>query len=235
MPQMRTVGRGRRMTTTPMRPSLEFDRRQAKRLLRAIRLRAPDAIARLRRQHPRFSNSGFTNSDSDLARCKLADAQLVIARERGASSWPAWTQAVAARHRHPADRNIPLEDIHMSFGPVIPILRIFDEAKAREFYVDYLGFGIDWEHRFEPDSPLYMQASKNACVLHLSEHHGDATPGSAVRVHTDELDAFHQSLIAKKYKHYNPSIEDMPWGTRDMSVQDPFGNRLTFTSAANAG
>jgi hypothetical protein len=23
----------------------------------------------------------------------------------------------------------------------------------------------------------------------------------------------------------------MPWGTRDMSVADPFGNRLTFTSA----
>jgi hypothetical protein len=23
----------------------------------------------------------------------------------------------------------------------------------------------------------------------------------------------------------------MPWGTRDMSVKDPFGNRLTFTDA----
>jgi hypothetical protein len=23
----------------------------------------------------------------------------------------------------------------------------------------------------------------------------------------------------------------MPWGTRDMTIADPFGNRLTFTSA----
>ena len=57
----------------------------------------------------------------------------------------------------------------------IPILRIFDEAKAREFYVDFLGFTIDWEHRFEPGLPLYMQVSKDDCILHLSEHHGDGT------------------------------------------------------------
>ena len=35
-------------------------------------------------------------------------------------------------------------------GRITPILRIFDEAKAREFYVDFLGFKVDWEHRFEP-------------------------------------------------------------------------------------
>jgi len=56
-----------------------------------------------------------------------------------------------------------------------PIFRIFDEAKAREFYVDFLGFTIDWEHRFEPGLPLYMQVSKDDCILHLSEHHGDGT------------------------------------------------------------
>jgi uncharacterized glyoxalase superfamily protein PhnB len=26
-------------------------------------------------------------------------------------------------------------------------------------------------------------------------------------------------------------LDDTPWGTRDMSVKDPFGNRLTFTTA----
>lgn len=37
---------------------------------------------------------------------------------------------------------------------VIPILRIFDEAKAREFYIDWLGFSVDWEHRFNSNTPL---------------------------------------------------------------------------------
>ena len=119
----------------------------------------------------------------------------------------------------------------MSFGKPTPILRIFDEAKAREFYVDFLGFKVDWEHRFEPGLPLYMQVSKDRCVIHLSEHHGDCSPGSAMRIETSELDAFHQELIAKRYKHARPGIGDTPWGSRDMSVTDPFGNRLTFTSA----
>ena len=118
----------------------------------------------------------------------------------------------------------------MKFGGATPILRIFDEAKAREFYVDFLGFKIDWEHRFEPGLPLYMQISKDRCILHLSEHYGDSTPGAALRIGVDELEAFQKELLAKEYKHARPGIEDMPWGTRDMSIRDPFGNRLTFTN-----
>ena len=32
----------------------------------------------------------------------------------------------------------------IEFNQTVPILRSFDEAKAREFYVDYLGFKVDW-------------------------------------------------------------------------------------------
>ena len=119
----------------------------------------------------------------------------------------------------------------MSFGNLTPILRIFNEAKAREFYIDFLGFKVDWEHRFEAGLPLYMQISKGACVIHLSEHHGDCSPGAAMRIETDELETFQRQLVAKSYKHARPEIEEMPWGSRDMSVCDPFGNRLTFTNA----
>jgi uncharacterized glyoxalase superfamily protein PhnB len=121
----------------------------------------------------------------------------------------------------------------MSFGRTTPILRIFDEAKAREFYVDFLGFKVDWEHRFEDNLPLYMQISKDGCVIHLSEHHGDCSPGAQVRIETDELEDFQKQLLAKQYKYARPGIKDMPWG-KDMSVGDPFGNRLTFTSASNS-
>src|ERR1700722_12232959 len=58
-------------------------------------------------------------------------------------------------------------------GRVVPILRILDVAKAKEFYGDFLGFQIDWEHRFGPDLPLYAQISREGAVLHLSEHFGD--------------------------------------------------------------
>jgi catechol 2,3-dioxygenase-like lactoylglutathione lyase family enzyme len=118
----------------------------------------------------------------------------------------------------------------VTLGKTTPILRIFDEAKAREFYVDFLGFKVDWEHRFEPGTPLYLQVSRGDCVLHLSEHHGDGVPGIALRIDAPELDAFHLELTAKRYKYARPGIEKMPWGTRDMSIKDPFGNRLTFTA-----
>lgn len=119
----------------------------------------------------------------------------------------------------------------MSFGKTTPILRMFDEAKAKEFYVDFLGFKLDWEHRFEEALPLYMQISKDGCVIHLSEHHGDCSPGAALRIETNELDEFQRELLAKQYKYARPAINEMPWGSRDMSLCDPFGNRLTFTNA----
>ena len=31
------------------------------------------------------------------------------------------------------------------FHQTIPILRIFDVEKAKEFYVGFLGFAVDWE------------------------------------------------------------------------------------------
>jgi uncharacterized glyoxalase superfamily protein PhnB len=119
----------------------------------------------------------------------------------------------------------------MSFGKTTPILRIFDEAKAKEFYVDFLGFKVDWEHRFEAGLPVYMQVSKDGCVLHLSEHHGDSIPGAGMRIQTNELEEFQKQLLAKAYKYARPGIRDMPWGSRDMTITDPFGNRLTFTNA----
>jgi uncharacterized glyoxalase superfamily protein PhnB len=119
----------------------------------------------------------------------------------------------------------------MALTNTTPILRIFDEAKAREFYVDFLGFQVDWQHRFEPSLPIYLQVSRGGCVLHLTEHHGDASPGAAMRIQTDDIDALHTELNAKQYPYARPCIEATPWDTRDMSVKDPFGNRLTFTTA----
>jgi uncharacterized glyoxalase superfamily protein PhnB len=117
----------------------------------------------------------------------------------------------------------------MGLSSTTPILRIFDEAKAREFYVDFLGFTVDWEHRFGDNFPLYMQVSKDRCVLHLSEHHGDCSPGSAVRIEAPGVDVMSRELRAKKYRYANPGCaQATPWGTKELALTDPFGNRLIF-------
>lgn len=117
----------------------------------------------------------------------------------------------------------------MKLGSVTPILRIFDEAKARQFYVDYLGFTVDWEHRFGPGMLLYLQVSRGDCTLHLSEHHGDCCPGAALRIEVDDIDGLHAELTTRQYGYARPAIEDTPWETRELSVKDPFGSRLTFS------
>lgn len=115
----------------------------------------------------------------------------------------------------------------MQFAPAIPILRIFSVDKAREFYLDFLGFQLDWEHRFAPDLPLYMQIHRDGLILHLSEHHGDATPGAAVFARVEDLKALERELLAKRYGYARPQAEAVDWGL-EMQVADPFGNRLRF-------
>lgn len=116
----------------------------------------------------------------------------------------------------------------MRLAPAIPIIRIFSEQKAKEFYLDSLGFKLEWEHRFEEQLPLYAQIRRSDLVIHLSEHHGDATPGSAIFVPLDDIDALHGELTAKNYSYARPGIDEMPWG-RVMEIADPFGNRIRFS------
>jgi hypothetical protein len=110
----------------------------------------------------------------------------------------------------------------------IPILRIFSVEKAREFYLGFLGFQVDWEHRFEPTAPLYMQVSQGNCLLHLSEHYGDACPGLTVFVRVKGVEEFQQQLLAKNYPYLRPGVDRCFEGAKIMEVIDPFGNRLRF-------
>ncbi|MCW5603857.1 MAG: VOC family protein [Burkholderiales bacterium] len=103
----------------------------------------------------------------------------------------------------------------------IPVLRIFDLAKAREFYLDFLGFQVDWEHRFESGAPVYLQVSRGNCILHLTEHHGDCCPGSTVFVRVSGLEPFHREIMAKGYVRIRPGIEIAPWNAKQMEVTDP--------------
>lgn len=110
----------------------------------------------------------------------------------------------------------------------IPVLRIFDYEKAIEFYVNWLEFTIDWEHVFAPSMPKYIQLSNGEIKLHLTEHHGDCTPGAKVFIECTDLVAYNQKLLDKKYPFNRPGISKAPWDAVIMEVVDPFGNKLLF-------
>ena len=116
----------------------------------------------------------------------------------------------------------------MALSSPIPLLRIFDEASAMKFYIDWLGFRVDWEHRFEPDFPLYLQVSRDSCRLHLTGHHGDCSPGAKLRIGCQDVAALLAEIESRTYKALRPGIETPPWGGKELTLTDPFANRLTF-------
>ena len=118
--------------------------------------------------------------------------------------------------------------MEITFTSIVPILRIFDIAKADEFYLGFLGFSVDWDHRFYDNAPLYRQISRGNLILHLSEHHGDGSPGARLRVMMQGVEAFHREISAKNYRYMRPGLERTPWGTLETGAIDPFGNLIRF-------
>lgn len=146
-----------------------------------------------------------------------ATALEMVAQQLGYKDW----NTASARLPHEAPR------LGITLEKAIPILRMFDEAKAREFYLDFLGFSVEFEHRFEPGLPLYLGLSRDSLQVHLSEHHGDASPGTTLFVPVQDIERLRDELQGKQYGYGRPEIVDQGWG-RLLEVHDPFGNRIRF-------
>ena len=142
----------------------------------------------------------------------------IVAAQFGFSDWNILSSIVERETRPPAAPQ---------FEQAVPIIRIFDVAKAHEFYLGFLGFSLDWEHRYGENFPLYTQISRDGLRLHLSEHAGDATPGCNMVVYMIGIRALHAELTGKDYRYMKPGLSDE--GTRlELQVIDPFQNRIRF-------
>jgi len=116
---------------------------------------------------------------------------------------------------------------------VTPQLRSTDWDRTRAFYEDGLGFRVQWEHRFEPGFPVFAQVTRDGLSLFLTEHAGDCQVGGAAYIIVDDLDAFYREITERGIR-VAERPQDTPWGTREMSVIDPDGNRLRFAEAGSA-
>lgn len=143
----------------------------------------------------------------------------IVARQFGVATW----NVLSARIDAPDPKRRPA----IAFEQAVPIVRIFDVAKAHEFYLGFLGFSVDWEHRFHANAPLYTQVSRAGLTLHLSEHAGDATPGGNMVVYMAGVRAFNRELLDKNYTYMRPGLSEEEWGL-EMQVIDPFNNRIRF-------
>ncbi|MGW4376261.1 glyoxalase superfamily protein [Streptomyces albidoflavus] len=99
---------------------------------------------------------------------------------------------------------------------VVPILRVADAAAAVAWY-ERLGFARQWEHRFAPELPAFVEVARGGVRLFLSEHEGDARPETLVYLRVRDVEA-----IAAEF---GVTAEDAPWA-REIELRDPDGNRL---------
>ena len=99
---------------------------------------------------------------------------------------------------------------------LIPIFHVKDGYETAKWYAR-LGFEVEGEHRFAPNLPLYLFIRRGNIRLHLSEHKGDAKPGTLVYFYVHDVDVISEEFGAK--------VVNQPWA-REVKLTDPDGNRL---------
>ena len=108
----------------------------------------------------------------------------------------------------------------MNFGPVIPVLRFFDEAKMREFYLEFLGFEVTFEFRFEPDTPLYLGVQRGNCLLvDRRQHHLRARCGEGELAIGLLVDVGRFKLLA--ISRFEPADKGLEGGAVGVRPSDP--------------
>jgi catechol 2,3-dioxygenase-like lactoylglutathione lyase family enzyme len=114
----------------------------------------------------------------------------------------------------------------LAFGGVTPVLRVRDAAASRDYYVQVLGFSVDFQ------SEDFVSVSRGRCHLFLCE--GDqGNPGSWVWIDGKDVDALYE-----EYKQTGAKIRHPPtnysWAL-EMQVEDLDGNILRLGSDPRDG
>jgi catechol 2,3-dioxygenase-like lactoylglutathione lyase family enzyme len=132
----------------------------------------------------------------------------------------------AASTRHPGQElpGAPGWEM-MRMQKVVPTFRITDYARSKAFYLDGLGFKVEWEHRFEPQFPVFACIQRDGMELFLTEHTGDCPAGGLVHLYVADVDAWYAECQRNGVPVQEPPNQSLQ-GLRDMTVVDPDGNKL---------
>jgi predicted enzyme related to lactoylglutathione lyase len=111
------------------------------------------------------------------------------------------------------------------FECVVPILNVKNFAVSMDYYVNKLGFTKKWDWG---TPPTFGCVVRGKVEIFLCEG-GQGQAGAWMSIFMDDADALHE-----EYKKSGAIIRqpptNMPWGVREMNVQDPDGHRLRMGS-----
>jgi uncharacterized glyoxalase superfamily protein PhnB len=214
-------------------PNIENLRKQAKQYLRWHRERYYPVAARIRAALPRFRHL----SDEQIldATFKLADAQELVAREKGFESWQALKSGAHAM-THEAGQSVPLPILNSTEAQLF----VADIKASCDFYTDKLGFTVAFVYG---DPPFYGQVTRDHARLNLRvvgepvfagdirerEHLLSASLTVATAAEIKELFLSYQAAGVR----FGQTLKKEPWGARTFIVQDPDGNFILFAGPAD--
>ena len=131
----------------------------------------------------------------------------------------------------------------MSGWAVIPTIRVRDMAEALDFYQNQLGFTIDRGGPEEEntslsrgDARIMIEVPTN---LYSPEYNADIvsrldSPSAiALYMEAPDLEELYSRLGASRVKIVD-AFADRPWGQAEFTVEDLYGNWLTFWKATEA-
>lgn len=116
-------------------------------------------------------------------------------------------------------------DERADFGGATPILRVTDIRASLAYYVDTLGFGIDWQAE---DGFAGVRRGRAALMLGTGDQ---GRVGAWCYIGVDDVDLWHAELQRKGVPVRHPPT-NYPWGARELQLEDPDGNVLRFGSDA---
>ena len=116
-----------------------------------------------------------------------------------------------------------------TFTGLVPIFAVRDVAASKDFYVDQLGFILDY---IEGDPPTYACLYKDKVELHLidaAQPHSRQEAGNGyLSILTDGVDDLHQKLVTAGVNIETPP-EDRPYGLRDFIFRDADRNAVIIS------
>lgn len=167
----------------------------------------------------------LARAETDLTHSQCLE---IVARQFGVDNW----NVLAALLDSPV---APSFRTHFAPATTIPVLRIFSESGAMRFYVEFLGFTLDFGGPSSGgDSPFYGQVSRPGATLQLSAQPYEPGPGATIDIWITGLDGYREELLTRDLGVFGtalgvPQIVETHWGARMLPIPDPFGNNLRIS------
>ncbi|MEO6387507.1 MAG: glyoxalase superfamily protein [Croceibacterium sp.] len=207
-------------------PKIETYRKRAKQIVRWHRQRNYSVGGKLR-QIERFRN--LTDAEALAMPMPLALAQEVVAAEAGFADWVALKVSLDGVAVEPGAAAGPPRLEHAT-----PILFVRDLAKATEFYVEKLGFTLDFLHG---KPPFYDAVSRDAACLHfrlVREPNFAALAAKEGSLLLASIEVANVKVLFEEFEahgvRFPQRLQRQAWGGLDFYVQDPDGNCISFVT-----